>query len=443
MPVFCAEAQRLGKLRRRSLLEVGATGALGLTLTDFLGLRAAGATTSEERSCIVLWLTGGPSQIETFDPKPDAPAEIRGSFKPIETNVSGIRVCELWPKLARHADKYALLRSVHHGLDDHARGMCWLLAGRLHDAVQYPTMGSVVVRLKRPLSPLPQFVTVPRLNLIAGVPEVEHSQTAGDLGAAWNPVVPDGVPGAPGVGIRDLSLPQGVSPVRFERRTSLLDRLDMPEARDGGARSGRRELGAVYQRAFELLGSDRVQQAFDLDREPAALRDRYGRHGFGQGALLSRRLVERGVRFVTVNWPTYYSWDSHNAAENGMRRLAPIADQATAALFEDLHQRGLLERTVVLLMGEFGRTPRFNKDGGRDHWIHVFSVLMGGGGIRGGQVVGSSTGDGYPDERPIHAQEVVASAYRALGVDLEAEMHTVGGRPFQVLPGASPIRELF
>ncbi|MBM3457398.1 MAG: DUF1501 domain-containing protein [Armatimonadetes bacterium] len=219
----------------------------------------------------------------------------------------------------------------------------------------------------------------------------------------------------------------------------------MTPAETGSAavRSPEREREAVYQRAFELLGAARVQQALDLGREPASLRDRYGRHTFGQSALLARRLVERGVRFITVNWPSYYAWDSHSNTESAMQKLAPIADQATAALFEDLSQRGLLDRTLVLMMGEFGRTPRFNKEAGRDHWIHVFSVLMGGGLVRGGQVIGSSTVDGYPADRPIHAREVVASAYHALGIAGELELQTAGGRPFSVLPGVEPIRELF
>lgn len=434
----CEQARRAAALTRRSLLEIGGLSALGLSGAQPLAGAPRGG--GDDHACIVLWLTGGPSQLDSFDPKPDAPQEIRGTLSAIETNVSGIRVCETFPRLARHADKYALLRSVHHGLDDHARGMCWLLAGRLHDTIQYPTMGSVVSRLKRPLSDLPQFVTLPRLNPIAGIAMVDHSQTAGDLGPGWDPLVPDGQPGQPGFGVRDISLPEGVAVARFERREALLRHLTPAGSGEPGPP---RQREAVYQRAFELLGSDRVRTAFDLDAETAATRERYGRHAFGQGALLARRLVERGVRFVTVNWPSYYAWDGHSNTINGMKKLSPIADTATAALFEDLHQRGMLERTLVMVMGEFGRTPRFNKEAGRDHWIHVFSVLMGGGGVRGGQVIGSSTVDGYPDERPVHAREVVASAYHSLGVDLLSEMQTVGGRPFQALPGASPIAELF
>jgi hypothetical protein len=436
-------AARLG---RRGFLQAGAAGVLGLTLTDMLALEAAGAVgpaaIGTDRACIVLWLTGGPSQLDSFDLKPEAPSEIRSSFKPIETNVPGIRICEHLPRLARHADKYSLLRSVHHNLDDHARGMCWLLAGRLHDSIRYPTMGSVVARLRPGRVDMPSFVTVPRLNLIAGVPEVEHSQTAGDLGAAWDPLVPDGVPGSDGFGIRDLALPGGLGLARFERRVQLLAGADQHAGAQDGVRSPRPGFAAAEARALDLIRSDRVRQAFDLDREPTTLRDRYGRHAFGQTALLARRLVETGVRFITVNWPQYYQWDSHNNNETSARKLLPILDAALGTLFEDLHERGLLERTLVLCMGEFGRTPRFNKDGGRDHWIHVMSVLMGGGLVRGGQVIGSSTQDGYPDARPVHAREVVATAYTALGIDLHAEMRTMDGRPIQVLPGAEPISEL-
>jgi len=437
----CEEARRLARTSRRELLRVGAAGALGLTLGDLLALRQAGAAAADESACIVLWLSGGPSQFDSFDPKSEAPAEIRGPFKPIETNVSGIRVCETFPKLARHADKYALLRSVHHGLDDHARGMCWMLAGRLHDTVNYPTMGSVVARLKPRHPQMPSFVTVPRIFPILGISETDHSQTAGDLGPAWNPVIPDGVPTEKGFGMRDLPLPERVDPGRFARREKLLGGVNRecgPEAQ----RSARADLGAAYRRAFELINSDRVRQAFDFEKEPASVRDRYGRHAFGQTVLLARRVVEAGARFVTVNWPTYYAWDHHGGIEGGMKSLAPLVDSALSALLEDLQQRGMLQKTLVICMGEFGRTPVLNKDAGRDHWVHVMSVLMAGGGIRGGQVVGSSTNDGYPNERPIHAREMVATAYAALGIDTSAEVQTVIGRPIQVLPGVEPVREL-
>lgn len=437
----CPQARRLARASRREVLRVGAAGVLGLSLAEMLALEQAGAATRDDRACIILWLSGGPSQLDTFDPKPDAPAEVRGPFKAIETNVSGIRICEPFPRLARHADKYAILRSVYHTLDDHARGMCWMLAGRLHDSIQYPTMGSVVARLKPPDAPVPPFVTVPRLNPIAGIPDVEHSQTAGDLGPSWNPVIPDGLPGQAGFGLKDLNLPPDVTRERLARRTHLLECANRAAGPDA-EHSPRAGVASVYGRAFELIHSDLVRKAFDLQQEPARVRESYGTHPFGQAALLARRLVEAGTRFVTVNWPYYYQWDSHGNIDGSIRSIAPPLDSAMSALLEDLKQRGMLDRTLVLCMGEFGRTPKLNKDAGRDHWVSVMSVLAAGAGIRGGQVLGSSTVDGQPDERPVHARDLVATAYTCLGIDLNAELTTLGGRPFNVLPGASPIREL-
>lgn len=421
---------------RRDVVRVGAAGILGLSTADLLALREAGAAEKRERACIVLWLSGGPSQLDTFDPKPEAPVEIRGPFSPINTNVSGIQITELFPRLAKQADQYAVLRSVYHTLDDHARGMCWMLAGRLHDSANYPTMGSVVARLRDGRSPMPPFLAVPRLNLVAGVSATDHSQTAGDLGPAWNPVTPDGLPGEEGFGIPDLDLPASVTPVRFERRARLL------ASQTGGEASEAER--SLYQRALSLVRSDHIRRAFDLESEPAALRDRYGRHGFGQSTLLARRLVESGVQFVTVNWPNYYQWDHHTEYPGRMKYQGPVLDYALSALLGDLKDRGMLESTLVMCMGEFGRTPKVNANAGRDHWVNVMSVLMAGGGIRGGQAFGSSDSQGgYPNERPVHARDMVATAYHALGIDTKAEIHTLDGRPIQVLPDAEVVRELF
>ena len=438
----CEQARRAARaLSRRDVLQIGALGALGLTLSDVLGLRAAGAAASDDYAAILLWLTGGPSQFDTFDPKPDAPSQVRGPFRAIPTNVDGIQVTEIFPRTARHADKYALLRAVYHPLDNHVTATGWMVAGRPHDSLNYPPMGSVVARLRGGRGDMPPFVTLPALRLIDGYNATQHSQTAGDLGPAYNPLVPDGIPGTAGFGVRDLGLPDGIDPTRFDRRMRLLDQMDRAIARDP-ADSPRRGLSEVYERATDLIRSAAVRAAFDLERESPATRDRYGRNGFGQSVLLARRLVEAGVRFVTVNWPSYFAWDQHGNIESGLRNLGPQLDHALASLFEDLHERGMLERTLVLCMGEFGRTPRINDSAGRDHWVHCMTVLIGGARIRGGQVVGSTKPDGYPDERPVHARDMVATAYRALGIDLEAELPTVVGRPIQVLPGASPVEEL-
>jgi len=416
-------------------------GALGLTLTDLLALQQAGAAPADETSAILLWLTGGPSQFDSFDPKPEAPAEVRGPFKPVATNVAGIQFTEVFARTAKHADKLAVLRSVYHGLDHHVLAQGWMTAGRVHDAIHYPPMGSVAARLKPGNPLLPSFVTVPRMALIAGFNETDHSQTAGDLGAAYNPLIPSGIPGNADFSVPDLALPTAVDLSRFDRRSHLLAAVNQ-QAGPEGLRSPRAGMDAVYERAIDLIRSQKVRAAFDLEQEPPAARDRYGRNGFGQSTLLARRLVEAGVRFVTVNWPSYYAWDHHGGIEGGVKSTGEWLDLALSSLLEDLQQRGMLGKTLVLVMGEFGRSPKLNKDGGRDHWVNVMSVLMAGAGIRGGQVVGSSTPDGYPDERPIHARDMVAPASRALGIDLEAQLDTVLGRPIQVLPDAEPAREV-
>jgi hypothetical protein len=438
----CSEARTLARFAgRRRLLSVGALGALGLTLPDALALQEAGAAERSDRAAILLWLTGGPSQLDTFDPKPDAPAEVRGPFKTIETSVPGLRFTEVFPRTAKQAHRMAVLRSVHHNLDHHVLAQGWMTAGRVHDVVNYPPMGSVVAYLAREARDLPPFVTVPRMKLIDGFNETQHSQTAGDLGPAYNPLIPDGIPGQKDFAVRDLAMPGGVDGGRFERRARLLGGVNRSAGPDG-LRSPRPGMQAVYEKAFDLIHSAKVHAAFDLEREPAKLRDAYGRNGFGQATLAARRLVEAGTRFVTVNWPSYYAWDQHGSIEAGIKSTGGWLDMALSSLLDDLSQRGMLDRTLVMVMGEFGRTPKINATGGRDHWVQVMSVLMAGGGIRPG-VVGTSTADGsVPDERPVHAREVVATAYHALGIDTEAQIQTAIGRPIAVLPEAEPIREL-
>ncbi|MGV3722848.1 MAG: DUF1501 domain-containing protein, partial [Actinomycetota bacterium] len=301
MRYACNEARAAARgTSRRDVLRVGSLGALGLSLGDLLTLQQAGAAARDDYSCIMLWLTGGPSQFDSFDPKPDAPSEVRGPFKPISTNVDGVRFTEVFPQVAKHADKLAVLRSVYHPLDNHVLAQGWMTAGRAHDTMNYPPMGSVLARLEPGDGMLPPFVTLPRMKLIEGYNETQHFQTAGDLGAEFNPLIPDGIPGEAGFAVRDL--PPAVSSGRFGRRERLLARVDPPLKGDG-LRSPREGLQAVYRRAFDLIHSTKVRQAFDLEQEPGKLRDAYGRNGFGQAALLSRRLVEAGARFVTVNWP--------------------------------------------------------------------------------------------------------------------------------------------
>lgn len=438
MESSCPSFSAAHRWSRRTLLQVGALG--GLSLADLLAQEAA-AGTKRETSAILLWLTGGPSQFDSFDPKPDAPAEVRGPFTPIATTVDGIRFTEVFPKVAAHARKLAVLRSVHHPLDHHVLAQGWMTAGRVHDTMNYPPMGSVVAALNRGDGRIPPFVTLPRMKLIDGYNETQHFQTAGDLGAAYNPLIPDGIPGEASFGVRDSRLGGEVDASRFRRREAML-RGVQPADPAPALRSPEPGLRAVYERAIDLLRSPRALEAFDLAAEPDKLREAYGRNGFGQATLVARRLVERGVRFVTVNWPSYYAWDHHGGIQGGMKSTGSWLDGALSSLLEDLDQRGLLSSTVVMVMGEFGRTPRLNTGAGRDHWVHVMSVLLAGGRIRGGQAYGSSTADGYPDDRPLHARDMVATLYAALGIDHERVLDTAIGRPTPILPGGAPVAEL-
>lgn len=434
-------------LHRRRFLQVGSLGSLGLTLPGLLRAEAATPGRRKHQACILLWLQGGPSQIDTWDPKPDAPKEIRGPFKPIETNVSGIRIAEVFPHLARRADKYALLRSVYHPVPAHIVGHQYMLCGMGNGAVAYPSMGAVVSRVKGGGSLLPPWVTLPNIAYETNASPEKLCQTAGYLGSEFDPVLPQGDLVEGNLTLANLDPPGGITPGRFQRRRRLLAATPAAEL---GAVEPTRTSDAIYQRAFSLMDSSGVRQAFDLRQEADALRDRYGRNHVGQGALLARRLVEAGTRFVSVNWPNRLAWDSHSDLEGQMRtHLAPTLDRALSTLLDDLQQRGMLESTLVIAMGEMGRTPRLgNSDplyaDGRDHWSAVMSVLIAGGGVRGGQVIGASDEiGGYPADRPIPSHDVVASVYHSFGISPDDTVESVGGRPVKVLEKGTPVLELF
>ncbi len=435
-------------VRRRQFLKIGSLGCLGLTLPGLMRAEAA-APASERRqtSCILLWLQGGPSQIDTFDPKPDAPSEIRGPFRPLETNVSGIRVADVFPRLARQADKYALLRSVHHPSPAHIVGHQYMLCGMGNGQIAYPSMGAVVAKLRGGKSLLPSWMMLPNIAYETNATPERLCQTAGYLGSEYNAVLPQGDLVKGTLTLRELDPPAGVSPDRLARRRQL---LDTALGRELAQVEPTRSADAIYQRAFALMDSSGVRQALDLRHEPDPLRDRYGRNHVGQGALLARRLVETGVRFVTVNWPNRLAWDSHSDLEGQMRtHLCPTLDRALSTLLEDLAQRGMLESTLVIAMGEMGRTPRIGANDpryadGRDHWSGAMSVLMAGGGVRGGQVIGSSDAHGaYAHDRPIPSHDVVASVYHAFGITPDDTVEAVGGQPKKVLERGEPVRELF
>ncbi len=466
----CPDLLRSARLSRRGLLQFGGVGLLSAGLLHLLEDRARAdrrglaAQRGSARACIILFQVGGPYQCDTFDPKPLAPEEVRGPFRPIATRVPGLRVTEALPRIAAHADKIAVLRAVHHTIRCHNPAIYCSLAGReLTDPMavsnrtnatrtDHPHYASVVARLRPGIPSMPHHVIVP--DVVYNGAAKSPGLLGGYLGAAYDPFVLGADPNAPNYRVEGTDLPDNVDRPRFARRQGLLQRLDAERRRlDHSGAVG--TMDAFYRRAFSLLTSSRARQAFDLNEEPAPVRDRYGRHTMGQGALLARRLVESGVPFVTVFSHTRVereSWDTHNRHyELSRTRLLPPADQSFSALLEDLDVRGLLSEVLVVWMGEFGRTPRMgvnfsnnsNNVGGRDHWCNCYSVVLAGGGVRGGQVVGSSDGQGgYPRERPVHVSDVAATIYHALGVDPRAQLYDIQGQLRFICDG-NPVQEIF
>jgi Protein of unknown function (DUF1501) len=442
--------QDCDRVTRRSFLEAGVLGVGGLALADLLRIRASAANGSDRRanSVVLFWLSGGPGHMETWDPKPDSPREFRGPFGAIATSLPGTHVGDLLPEQARRMDRLAIVRSVNHGTGDHTKGNHWMLTGYEGPAFnapdnqvqRRPSMGSAVARLKGGGgSGLPPYIAVP--NLRGGTDNLFHY--AAYLGGYANPFVADSDPNDLSFRVKNLKLPANVSLNRLEDRRRVLEAMD--QIRRAGE-PAIQDLDAYYQRAFEMLTGKAVASAFDIAAEPALNRDRYGRHTFGQSALLARRLVERGVPFVTVNC---VPWDHHGTApqlktQEGALKLIPPLDRAIGALIDDLIARGLYESTLVVAMGEFGRTPRMNRDAGRDHWGKTFSVLMGCGSMKMGQVIGKSSARGeYVVDRPISPQDVAATVYHHLGIDGRSiTFPDRTGRPTYLIENGEPIREL-
>lgn len=402
---------------RRDFLRVGSL-AVGLSLTKLTQLQALdGAGNSNEKSCIQLFLVGGPSQLDTWDLKPNAPSEIRGPFRPIRTNVSGIEICEHFPRMAQRADRYAILRSLHHKeAPIHETGQQLLQSGRLaRGGVEWPHCGAVVSQSNPSARDVPSWVVLPNQIQNTGV-NVGHGQTSGFLGAAHEPFIPDqSVRQA--LGTRDPMLHESLVEAAdcAHRNVDAVAKEQSPTSAQGAA------LDQVY--------GPQAKRAFNLAAEPDSVRERYGWNTFGQSCLLARRLVQHGVRLATVNmFDTVFNtitWDCHangsdlNSTLDDYRDLlCPMFDQAYSALLDDLVQMGMLDDTLVLGMGEFGRTPRLNARNGRDHWAGVWSMLLAGGGIQGGQIIGSSNALGEePKDRPTVPAEIVATVYQSLGVD--------------------------
>jgi hypothetical protein len=433
-------------ITRRSFVQAGVLGLGGLGLADCLRLRAESPARRKDTCVILFWLSGGPGHMETWDPKPEAVAQYRGPLGAIRTSVPGVQLGELLPAQARIMHRLAALRSVNHGSGDHTKANHWMLTGFPGPAFnapdfrvqRRPSLGSAVSRLRGPNVPgLPPYVAVPHLR--GGTDNFFHY--AAYLGVGANPFVVESDPNLRGFRVKDLSLARELSFDRLHDRRGVLARMEAARRAGEGA-----DLDAHQRRAFELLSSKRVATAFDINAEPDRVRDAYGRHTFGQSALLARRLVEAGVTFVTVNC---VPWDHHGTANRmatlpGAKLLIPPLDRAVAALVDDLCQRGLYERVLVVAMGEFGRTPRMNSAGGRDHWGNTFSVLMGCGSMKMGQAIGKSTPRGeYVADRPISPQDVAATVYHHLGIEAgKVAFADAQKRPIYLIEDGQPIREL-
>jgi Protein of unknown function (DUF1501) len=432
--------RRCDGVTRRDALRVAGLAALGLSLRAPVAPGAAAPQkAAKAKSCILLWLDGGPSHLETFDLKPGAPSEVRGPFKPIKTNVTGTHVCELLPSTARVADKLAIVRSVTSPLGEHALANHYLLTGyKPSPVLEDPSYGSVLAHVRAGRRTLPPYVAVPSYRRTAG---------AGFLGGNFNPFAVGGDPARPNFRVRDLEFYPGVTARRMERRRSFVAQLDGVQKQVEG---GEAALDPELEQAYRLVTSPKAKKAFDLSEEKAAVRARYGPRALGQSCLLARRLVERGVSFVAVDNP---GWDTHDGLVLRLKEgyagakvgvgLVPTLDLALSALVSDLSERGLLAETLVIAMGEFGRTPKLNTSGGRDHWPRAFSVVLAGGGVKGGQVVGASDRVGEaPAERAVTPADLARTIYALLGVDATRELHTADGRPVAINQGGEVIKEL-
>ncbi len=439
---------------RRDFLHAGAITMLGLTLPDFFALKEFGAVALEKDiNCIQLMLVGGPSQLDTWDMKPEAPDSIRGPYKPIRTNVSGMEISEIFPRMAKHADKFALLRSVYHtGAAVHDTGCQMIQTGRLFQGgLESPNYGCVLNKLKGPRGDVPPNVLIPiPIGQLGG--NLPHGDTAGFLGKAYDPFVLNADPSDANFKVPDLLPPGYLASLRVDRRRNWRNAVD-ESVKYFESSQDARLMDSTFQQAYTLMTSAKAREAFDLAQEPEAVRRKYGMNRFGQGCLLARRLIERDVRFVTVNmFDTVFNeitWDIHGSAPFSPitcygELIGPMFDNAYSSLLEDLHSSGLLKNTLVLATGEFGRTPKINPAGGRDHWPQCWTIVFAGGGIKGGQVVGSSDDIGSaPKDRPVAPGHVAATVFKALGLPIDLELKTPEGRVVRLVDhGFDPIDEL-
>jgi len=428
-------------LTRRGFVQLGSLGVVGLSLPEVLLAREKQAASARKDTAVILyWMGGGPSHIDTFDPKPDAPVEVRGPFGSIAA-APGMRICELLPNLARVGNKFAVVRSMTHYDSNHSDAAHLVQTGYHEKNVQFrgqisPAQGSFVAKLRGANAHgLPPYVCIPD----AYFARQGFFQLATYLGKEFDPVNSGGEPTFrftnPGP---SFSLPADITADRANSRRLLLDKLNRGNTSEG--------LDAAYRKAFDLITSRAARDAFDLSREPERLRERYGVTPWGRGALLARRLVESGVTFVTVN---HYEadvdwWDDHYDIEKNLKRRLPLFDRALGALIEDIHARGLAERVMVVAMGEFGRSPKIDSQAGRGHWSKAMSVLIAGGGVKGGGVIGATTANGgEPASDPHVPGDVLATIYQHLGIDSTEMLPDRQNRPVRLVEHGEPIRELF
>jgi hypothetical protein len=427
-------------------LQIGAISALGISLPKALAQKAVAGAVDNNVNCIFMFLQGGASHIDMYDMKPDSSREIRGEFDPISTNVPGMHLCDRLPKLSKCADRFSLIRSMHSYTTKHGEGDVHIMSGSPVDKnLQPPGFGAVMSRQKQQLSQVPPFVHFGNMKH----PSYTAPGFAGCLGRRYDPFLIEQSPNAADFSVREFETTNDVDRIRLSDRKSLLNALDRYQAKQENQLRFADVHDQFYEQAFALSTSRRTKQAFDISQEPDAVRDAYGRNRVGQGLLMARRLVEAGVRFVTVQGyvdTQIYGWDHHWGIFPHLKAQLPVYDQSYSALLNDLHDRGLLENTLVITAGEFGRTPRINNEKrgpGRDHWSNCFSLTIGGGGIKTGCVIGASDRfGGEVSDRPVSVADFAATVYHALGLDPMAEQ-TVDGRTAKMLPKGRIVHELF
>lgn len=434
-------------ITRRNCLHLGLGAMTGFGMVDLLRLRAEAKGTSAPgpkataKSVILIWMDGGPSHYETFDPKPEAPIEIRGEFNPIATKVPGVQFSQHMKRLASIFDKYSVIRSIRHNQGNHGAGNHYMMTGappRIPVGCGayvsfHPSMGSVVAHQKPTTNNLPAYFSMPRMSRSGG---------PNFLGAKYAPFVMSDNPNSSNFRVRDLALPSGLSDARYQTRRDLRKQVDqLKRINDKVAGDPVLSLDEYYEQGYSLVASTEAQRAFEIDRESDETRDKYGRNSFGQRALLARRLTEAGVPFITLYEG---GWDNHGSLFKTFNGRMPDFENTIATLIEDLDERGMLETTMVLALGEFGRTPKINPGGGRDHWSNAMSVLMAGGGTPGGLALGATDKAGYSAvERVLSPENFVSTVYTKMGIDPDKVLYTPEGRPSHLVSDPTPIPELF